>query len=99
MKLLGVRDLKLVLSLFALKCNLWGIESIYYHNTILGRYLFAGIIELSTFVAPIICTTNNLGRGGGVLNTFRDDMRDDFHTFNRFNWYKEGMIVKALKLK
>lgn len=91
-----------MVSLFTLKNDLGCVKTIYYLNAVLGRYLFAGIVEFLTFVAPIkiCCVTNNLRRGNGSINTLsaHHDLRD-LDTLNLLNGDEESVIVKALKLK
>lgn len=83
------------------KGDLSTVKTIYDNNSMLGRNLFAIIVELSTFIAPFFYTRgqNNLGRGCGILNTFRYIWNYyDFHIFKSLNWDKESMIVEAFKL-
>jgi hypothetical protein len=56
-ELLGVGDLKLMMFLVTLKGNLLAIKTIHYNESLLGRYLSAGIVELLAFIAPTVTTT------------------------------------------
>jgi hypothetical protein len=100
MKLLGIRDLELMIFLFTFKCNFSVVKSIHDSDAVLGRYLFAGIVELLALIAPIKVSsiTNDFTRGSGVLNTLGGNL-GAMDRFNVFNWDKESMVVKAFKLE
>ncbi len=100
MKLLGIRDLELMIFLFTFKCNFGVVKSIHDSDAVLGRYLFAGIVELLALIAPIKFSSiaNDLSRGSGVLNTLGGNL-GAMNRFNVFNWDKESMVVKAFKLE
>jgi hypothetical protein len=100
MKLLGIRDLELVIFLFTFKCDFCVVKSIHDSDAVLGRYLFTGIVELLALIAPIKVSsiTNDLSRGSGVLNTLGGNL-GAMDRFNVFNWDKECMVVKAFKLE
>lgn len=74
MKLLSVADLKLMSSLVTSQGNLGVVQTVHYCDAVLGRYLFAGIVELFALIAPIkVGVTNDFGRSSGIFDTFRDD--------------------------
>ena len=100
MKLLGIRNLELMIFLFTFKCNFCVVKSIHDSDAVLGRYLFAGIVELLALIAPIKVSSiaNDLSRGSGVLNTLGGNL-GAMDRFDVFNWDKESMVVKAFKLE
>ena len=94
LKFLGIGYLKLMSFLLAFKCN-FGVEKPIYHlDIMLGRNLFAGVIEFLAFVAPIIWGSKDF-RGSGSWDTF---CLNDFEGFDGVNWHKEGVIVLASEL-
>lgn len=99
MKLLGIGDLELVIFLFTFKCDFGVVKSIHDSDAVLGRYLFAGVVELLALIAPIEVSsiTNDLSRGSGILNTLGGNL-GAMDIFNAFNWDKESVVVKAFKL-
>lgn len=75
------------------------IESIHDFNVMLGRHLFAVIVEFLAFIAPFITWGINLRWGSGSLNTFcPDDDLLNFYVFNSLNGNKESVVVQTSKL-